>query len=377
MSRPTNSLPYRTAFGLEIPAQDYRRVRLEPGQQASLDTRGGFPIAGPREANLPGAVGQSARLLASIGLGTSKLDIICSQDWDSPEQRVFVGTPEQGALLQPLGMLTIGRSLDNDLALPDAGVSRHHMQLMWGKDGLQLSDNASLNGTEAVVAPKRTIETDHQLTLRHGVAERVLHGEDRHVAEPSVGVFAVLDGAGGEAGGGRAAEMARQLVQQAALSGPDARESWLQDTIDAASQAIERDPDAGITTAVACRIMDQGSERKCSWVSVGDSRLYLLREETLQLLTEDEGQGSKIWNYVGKPTDGTVVLQKGCLTLRPGDRLLLASDGLTGDFEHDRLDIRVMERILREHPDPAIAAQTLIEHALKHDDRTAMVVDID
>ncbi|MFC2169994.1 adenylate/guanylate cyclase domain-containing protein [Acidobacteriota bacterium] len=50
--------------------------------------------------------------------------------------------------------ITIGRSQDNDIVLPDSSVSRHHAKISKKKDGYFLTDLGSFNGTE--VAGKLT-----------------------------------------------------------------------------------------------------------------------------------------------------------------------------------------------------------------------------
>jgi protein phosphatase len=60
--------------------------------------------------------------------------------------------------------------------------------------------------------------------------------------------------------------------------------------------------------------------------------------------------------------------------MRTGDRILVCSDGLTGE-----LDDRFIAGVLRGTSDPQIAAESLIRAAIDeggHDDLTALVVDV-
>jgi protein phosphatase len=126
---------------------------------------------------------------------------------------------------------------------------------------------------------------------------------------------------------------------------------------------------------------------------VGDSRAYLLRDGELRQLTEDhtlvhrmvlEGElteaeaqvhphRSILTRSIG--VDGNVDVDEIDLDAKPGDRLLLCSDGLTGmlsDFQ--------IERILTEESDPSTAVQRLIDEANEAggvDNITALLIDIE
>ena len=62
------------------------------------------------------------------------------------------------------------------------------------------------------------------------------------------------------------------------------------------------------------------------------------------------------------------------LPLRPGQRLVVCSDGLS-----DELDAAAVDSVLRASPDAKRAAQALVEAALDaggHDNVTVLVVDV-
>jgi serine/threonine protein phosphatase PrpC len=65
--------------------------------------------------------------------------------------------------------------------------------------------------------------------------------------------------------------------------------------------------------------------------------------------------------------------QLGALALSPGDKLVLVTDGITGDFPPDILDPTEISSALAS-ADPQAAAEALIRIARKHDDRTALVI---
>ncbi|MCB9797414.1 MAG: serine/threonine-protein phosphatase [Alphaproteobacteria bacterium] len=148
------------------------------------------------------------------------------------------------------------------------------------------------------------------------------------------------------------------------------------------------------TTLTAVWLLDG----KAYWCHIGDSRLYLWRDGTIRLITRDhtraefaerdgrvvEGDGSYLTqNFVygsrGLGDDPTVRIDAGtdtgCLELRPRDRILLCSDGLSGPVE----DHRIADAI-RDTPEPQAAATSLMERALasgSDDNVTVIVARID
>ena len=126
-------------------------------------------------------------------------------------------------------------------------------------------------------------------------------------------------------------------------------------------------------------------------IHVGDSRAYLLRDETLRQITQDhtivaemvrrgeldtaEARRHRlrhvITNVVGGPQSG-VQADAHSLELRVGDELLLCSDGLTEMLSHDEIT-----QILRGEPHLEAACTRLISLANERggpDNITAIVV---
>ena len=190
--------------------------------------------------------------------------------------------------------------------------------------------------------------------------------EDALRCRPDLGLFIVADGMGGHAAGEVASRMAADVIEAFADHTRDADTSstWPFEfdpslSVDAnrlragfrlanrrLSEAIEAD-DAlyGMgTTGVALLITDTTS----AIAHVGDSRAYLWRDGTLRQLTRDHswteeqrraglisdaGAAGHPWRHVvtralmGGPDPEVDVSS---LPLRPGDRLVLCTDGLSG-----------------------------------------------
>ncbi len=212
--------------------------------------------------------------------------------------------------------------------------------------------------------------------------------EDRYlIAGP---VVAVADGMGGHLGGEIAASIATQVLERLTERG----EGSLADRVREANRAVfarsARDRSvAGMgTTLTAAELRGD----RAHLAHVGDSRAYLLRDGALTRLTEDHtlvqrmvrdgeltpAQAERhphrniLTRVVGVEPD--VEVDELTVELRPGDRLLLCSDGLTGMLPEARI-----AAILGEEPDPRAAADRLVDEANAAggvDNITVVVVDL-
>jgi PPM family protein phosphatase len=217
---------------------------------------------------------------------------------------------------------------------------------------------------------------------------RVREGnEDAYVVrEP---LFAVADGMGGHQGGEVASNLALERLERATDGDSD-----LADVVREANRAVfeqaAQDPGlAGMgTTLTAVRVQDE----RLHLAHVGDSRMYLLRDGRLERITRDHTvveqlvdqgrmsaedakihpQRSILTRALG--VDEDIQVDEADVDVRPGDRVLLCSDGLTGMVDEDRI-----LSILTDTPDPQAACAALIEAANEaggQDNITAVVLDV-
>lgn len=165
----------------------------------------------------------------------------------------------------------------------------------------------------------------------------------------------VCDGMGGHHRGEVAAEFVVHYLAKAfrVLAQPKLKDpsSFLYKSIHAAHESLIRYAnkegmlEVPRTTCVVAIIQDN----KVNWAHVGDSRLYFIREGSIIMRTIDHShvqnlidsgkiteeqavthpERNKIFNCVGQPTPPRIDLQKD-VALKPGDSLILATDGLWG-----------------------------------------------
>lgn len=220
------------------------------------------------------------------------------------------------------------------------------------------------------------------------------HNEDAYVTAPPV--FAVADGMGGHSRGEVAATIVvdslGDLREKAHLTHNEILTQLAQ-----ASEQIEKleadGPVPGSTLAGAALSVQNN---QASWLlfNIGDSRIYLFGESGLQQISTDHSRlqelldsgtvsssqahamvGANVITYaIGGGIAGPPVPDVWTMPLVPDTRLLLCTDGLTGE-----VSIPLITALLRGNQDPQDAADALVAAALRaggRDNVTVVVVDI-
>lgn len=215
--------------------------------------------------------------------------------------------------------------------------------------------------------------------------------QDACYCDPQGRFFIVADGMGGHAAGATASLLAVEAIKHKiewgwkTVSAPQ----LLNDAVEAANRSIledqRRNPErADMGTTVVAVMVDP--EEKCWSAHIGDSRLYRLRGKQLQQMTEDHtlvarsirqgeltAEQARVhpWRHIlerclGRPDTGAPAVQP--ITIQPGDRLLLCSDGLTEELS----DLQIAEFFSKADLD-SIPSQ-LIEAAKAHGGRDNVTV---
>ena len=221
------------------------------------------------------------------------------------------------------------------------------------------------------------------------------HNEDSGFVGPYVAL--VADGVGGAAAGEIASASAAYVVSATALArfGQEP-ETIVRDAVAAARAALRRGvleegARTGMATTLSVLVCDG---RRVLLGHLGDSRAYLLRDGTLHQVSRDhtyvqglvdEGRLAPDevqfhpWRNVvlrcleGRPGAEPVDADLVDVDVRPGDRMLLCSDGLT--------DLVAEERIaaVLQLKEPLAAASVLTQSALAaggRDNVTCVVLDV-
>lgn len=203
----------------------------------------------------------------------------------------------------------------------------------------------------------------------------------------------VADGMGGHKSGEVASKMATEIIPEVYYQSDSAIPAALQEAFKAANNAIlEKSRSSSQyngmgTTCTALAIVGD----KAFFAHVGDSRLYLFRDNELIQLTKDhtivqkmidEGTLSKaqardypqknvIWQAMGTKNTIDIQVNRKALPVKENDRFLLCSDGLT-----DMVDDMEIAQILKM-PSLNMAASCLVAMAKDkggHDNISVIVI---
>lgn len=223
--------------------------------------------------------------------------------------------------------------------------------------------------------------------------------EDAMLERPEAGLWVVADGMGGHGFGDVAsATVVECLRAYAPPAGPGVSDpiSQLQLLLHQANdqlrdEAVRRGRRLIGSTVVLLIIPVDKRNGEGAIIWAGDSRAYRLRDGELSQLTRDHSYVEELVacgdltaaQAIGHPQGHIITRAVGAsdllvsevlrVDLRPGDRFLLCSDGLTRE-----LDAAVIAEVL-EIPDPQSAVDTLVDNALYRgggDNITAAVVDV-
>lgn len=209
-------------------------------------------------------------------------------------------------------------------------------------------------------------------------------------------LFVVADGMGGHAGGEIASQSTITRLQEVVDAGSittGAIEGALEQAVgDIAAHPETTDEGTGTTlTGVLFDI----AEDEPRWISlnIGDSRVYLLRDDRLVQVTTDHSVVQELISSgrlspeeaEGHPYSNVITRAVGASELTPpdylgievqdGDRFVVCSDGLTKELTDYGI-----QHFLREHADPAAAVDAMLAAALENggrDNVTVIVVKVE
>jgi protein phosphatase len=214
------------------------------------------------------------------------------------------------------------------------------------------------------------------------------NNEDRYVVDRVNKVFLVADGMGGQDQGEQASGLAAEIIPrvvQDRLAAQDSASEAVQRALSEANRAIihagRNQPMGRRMGTTAVLAIQQANQVYVA--GLGDSRAYLIRGDRVEQLTVDHSMAQVLVNHgILTPEEARYsplqhVLHKflGCAEMtdgaeiRPftpeaGDRLLLASDGLTNHITEEDLRGGV-----KQFPDPQAWAEYLVRTALERGSR--------
>ena len=217
--------------------------------------------------------------------------------------------------------------------------------------------------------------------------------EDSYIAR--IPIFAVADGMGGHLSGDLAsAAVVRRLGEE--VSGDFVAPQLIEKALEVASADIDviaGDSELGVGTTVTGAILTLIDGRANFAVfNIGDSRVYRFERNTLKQVTIDHSlvqelvdSGTISKAQALKHPDGNIITRAvgfrsqptpdfWMIPLKPGLRLLLCSDGLTGELDDKRIRLHLAAGLSTKE-----TASSLVDAALAsggRDNVTVIVIDV-
>lgn len=249
-------------------------------------------------------------------------------------------------------------------------------------------------GRRTDVGMVRNLNEDSLLTLEVNLIRQ-------SVSQP-LGVYVVADGMGGHAAGEIASGTIVNVIAQKAVTdlfpdqithgGDQDRSEWLRQAVELANRKVfelRKSADTDMGSTLVSAVIDG---HKAHIAHVGDSRAYLINGQGIRQLTTDHSlverliatnqisredarhhpQRNVIYRTIGDKLKLEVDLS--VVLLKPGDCLLLCSDGLSGMLE----DQKICD-IVQKSPSPQAACNNLIDAANAvggEDNITVIIVQI-
>lgn len=286
-----------------------------------------------------------------------------------------------------------------NFALPSANSAEQHMQNL-GEMIAGPDFRAGFNTKAHPAHPERNEDTVYMGQLADGSA-----------------VMGLFDGVGHGGKGDIASRAAREELHDKIISGElngADRQAAIEELFESmAARVASTNEECGTTATLAIIGPAQADgSRIVDWAAVGDSPLFYYDSETKQVVevTHEEsvrqnildthaelvklGKETRSYEEVVKLADSKGneitnalassmfegLAQKGQFLLPRGAKLLLASDGITGDKSTQRLDggdsnERVISEVLSRSKNVKQMAYELIQRAVKPDDQTALIYE--
>lgn len=222
--------------------------------------------------------------------------------------------------------------------------------------------------------------------------------EDCFLVDENLKFFALFDGLDQEKGANQAAKFAlettRNILEQYEVPTTSSNLAWLMGKLD---DVLKNKGDVGGTSCILARIVEEADEIKLIFAAMGDSRIYMRKNGKVFQVTFDDVLRQKDLDAmkITDPVERKKLLQtklkkylnssekfeisynnSGEIKLAKGDRVLICSDGVTGETDADRLTEENILAVFNREFDAETTAKIFVKVARKMDDRTAIVISV-
>jgi len=207
---------------------------------------------------------------------------------------------------------------------------------------------------------------------------------DTVLKDEDLRLFGVFDGVGGDKSPDVASQEAMMGVKGYYLDNTTDPRS-VKEAVKKAKAAMDAarvsvmNGEVGATTVTFAKIERINDRPHLVWGHAGDTRLFLQRGKggTVKALTTDQSEGRYLYNGIFTNLDfqPTVQDEFGAVPLELDDRIMICSDGITGDKPEQKLTEAELREAL-DMNDLITAAHKLFRTSRKRDDKSVVIIDI-
>lgn len=217
------------------------------------------------------------------------------------------------------------------------------------------------------------------------------HNEDTYGVNADLNLFLVADGMGGHDHGEIASALARDNIIYSVNRGESLQQAIRTANQEIINSSLEKPSDLPMGTTVALLQLN-GTDYQCAWV--GDSRVYLLRDNKLTAISSDHSYVQELLSQnlitaeqarthphrnvvtqaLGVTDNSEIKVSTIDGSYQGGDKFLLCSDGLT-----EEVDDQSIEQIMAKDLHPKEIVDQLMILALEQggsDNITVLVVEL-
>lgn len=219
--------------------------------------------------------------------------------------------------------------------------------------------------------------------------------EDCFLVDEGLRFFALFDGLDREKGAHEAAKYAlkttEKFLEQYEPPTTSSNLGWMMGKID---EALKGKEGAGGTSCILARVVD---DKKLIFAAMGDSRIYMRKNGQVFQVTFDDALRqkdldamritdleerkklleTKVRKYLNSGERFEISYNNsGEIILNKGDRVLICSDGVTGETDGDKLSNENILAVFDREFDDETTAKVFVKIARKMDDRTAIVISV-
>lgn len=198
--------------------------------------------------------------------------------------------------------------------------------------------------------------------------------EDAIYCNPESAVFGIFDGEDNVNNAMKASEIAATVARESVEDAAPEDTDDMAEMVESINDAVYYDQTAGHSTGTIGRVIIKNGKKFLLYASIGDSRIYLVRDGDARQITTDENEKNANPNTLGKSM--VSIRQIGEIPLKQNDCVVFCSNGVTDNFDHDFVSSKEFATTITHSSSASHAANALIKKSTVPDDRTAIVVKV-